>query len=177
MHEGQDGGEDLIFAYADPPYPRMAYKYGAEEVDHRELIRILETSFPDGWALSTSEKGLKIVLPLCAEDVRIGSWVKPFCSFKPGISPAYAWEPVLFRPGRKNDRKKRTVRNWCAVNIAIKKGLFGAKPEGFYLWLFDLLGMEVEDEIYDLYPGTHGLSKALKKWKRKKTQPALERWF
>ena len=130
----------MRFAYADPPYIGQARKhYASEEVDHRVLIERLVEEFPDGWALSLSSPTLLQVLSMCPSDVRVGAWVKPFASFKPNVNPAYAWEPVIFRGGRKRDRTQPTVRDWVSANIMLKKGLSGAKSPAFCRWLFGLL--------------------------------------
>ena len=150
----------MRFAYADPPYIGQAKKhYGKEanyagEVDHKDLVERLCQEFPDGWALSCSSPSLKQILTYCPEDVRIMAWVKPFASFKPNVNPAYAWEPVIVRGGRKRGRAKSTVRDWVSVNITLKKGLSGAKPPEFCRWLFAVLGMELGDEFVDFFPGT-----------------------
>lgn len=155
----------MKIAYADPPYIGQAKKhYDSEEVDHKVLIDKL-TSY-DGWALSCSSPSLKILLPICPEKTRIGAWVKPFCSFKPNVNPAYAWEPVLYIPARGNDNKTRdTVRDWVAANITLRRGLSGAKPELFCFWLFELLGMKAADEFEDLFVGTGAVTRAWEKWK------------
>lgn len=81
----------MRFAYADPPYIGQAKKhYGKEstyggEVNHSALISRLSEEFPDGWALSASSPSLKTILPMCPDDVRVMSWVKPFASFKPSL--------------------------------------------------------------------------------------------
>ena len=145
----------MKFAYADPPYPGMAHLYPENtEVDHRKLIGDLTLGFPDGWALSTSSVALRDVLNLCPEDVRIAAWVKPFASFKPNVNPAYAWEPVIFRGGRKRTREDLTVRDWHSSPITLQKGLVGAKPESFCYWVADLLGAQDDDELIDIFPGT-----------------------
>ena len=98
---------------------------------------------------------------------RVAAWVKPFASFKPGVNPAYAWEPVIFAGGRKRGKKADTVRDWVACNIALERGFFGAKPEGFCFWLFDLLGMTPDDEFEDIFPGSGAVGKAWKRWCRR----------
>lgn len=163
----------MRIAYADPPYPGQAQKHYSHdplcaEVDHVELIGRLCSEFPDGWGLSTSSTALEYVLDCCKanglrqrdKDYRIGAWVKPFASFKPGVNPAYTWEPVVYRGGRgKRERTEPTVRDFATedcvkANITLKKGLAGAKPTEFCLWLFRLMGMQEGDELVDLYPGT-----------------------
>lgn len=169
----------MKFAYADPPYVGQAKKhYGKEEsyageVDHRELIDRMCRDFPDGWALSASSPSLREILPLCPEDIRIAAWVKPFAIFKPNVNPAYAWEPVIFRGGRKRDRKAQTVRDWLRCNVTLRRGLSGVKPEAFGFWLFDLLGMEPSDELVDLFPGSGAVTHAWGRW-RMQLSPSLE---
>jgi hypothetical protein len=160
------------FAYADPPYIGQAKKhYSADpqcaEVDHAELLTRLDRDF-DGWALSASSPSLFQILPLCPEGTRIAAWVKPFASFKPGVNPAYAWEPVLFKSARKRGRQEPTVRDWHSANITLKRGLSGAKPESVCFWLFDLIGMQPADELTDLFPGTGAVTQAFDSWKRQR---------
>lgn len=166
----------MRIAYADPPYIGQAKKrYSKEdsyagEVDHAELAVRLQ-SF-DGWALSASSPSLHLVLPLCPPDARIAAWVKPFAIFKPNVNPAYAWEPVIFKPARSGasrtgGRKSPTVRDWVSANITLKRGLCGVKPEAFCLWLFDLLGMQPGDELVDMFPGTGAVTAAWEKWRNR----------
>lgn len=160
----------MKFAYADPPYIGQAKRhYSADpncaEVDHTELIARLQLEFPDGWALSASSPSLKIILPLCPDDVRIAAWVKSFCAFKRGVRPAYAWEPVIFRGGRnpvngfkhappERNGKQNTPKDFIIEPITLKKGLVGAKPEKVCRWILELLNVQQGDEVVDLFPGT-----------------------
>ena len=156
----------MRIAYADPPYIGQAkVRYGMPEVDHKELIHELEGY--DGWALSCSTPSLKEILPLCPDGARIGAWVKPFCSFKPNVNPAYAWEPVIFVPARGYTREDNTIRDWVAVNITLQRGLCGAKPEAFCFWLFQILGMENMDDFIDVFPGTCAVTNAWDKWRQR----------
>jgi hypothetical protein len=149
-------------AYADPPYVGQAKKhYGMPEVDHEELIGRLGSY--DGWALSCSSSSLRQLLPLCPEGVRGMAWIKPFAVFKANVNPAYAWEPVLVVPARKRTREEATLRDWVSASVTIKKGLAGAKPQGFSLWLFGVLGAKPEDDFCDMFPGTGAVTKA---WER-----------
>lgn len=155
----------MRIAYADPPYIGQARRhYGCAEIDHAELVDRLCSEF-DAWALSCSTPSLGAILPLCPADVRIGAWVKPFCVFKPGVNPAYAWEPVLFRGVRKRPRTAPTVRDWCSANITLKRGLVGAKPTGFCEWLFNLLALSLEDEFVDIYVGSGAVTRAYTAWR------------
>lgn len=118
----------MRFAYADPPYIGQARRhYKCPEVDHAALIERLVAEFPDGWALSCSSPSLRQLLPMCPEAARVGSWVKPFAVFKPGVNPAYSWEPVIYMGGRKRGRTEPTVRDWHSANITLKKGLVGGQ--------------------------------------------------
>jgi len=162
----------LRVAYADPPYIGQAMKhYGespnAAEVDHGELIDRLQGY--DAWALSLSSPTLRIILPMCPDSVRVAAWVKPFCSFKPNVNPAYAWEPVIFDGARRRTRTEKTVRDWVSANITLRTGCAGAKPPEFCFWLFDLLGMEADDKFDDLYPGTGGVTLAWEVWKAQRS--------
>ncbi len=177
-------GGAVKFAYADPPYLGMGVKmYGdlhPEAADwdkietHRLLIDRLSAEF-DAWALSLSSVTLRTILPLCPEDVRIGAWIKPFASFKPNVNPAYTWEPVIFRGGRKRGRQEATVRDYVSVSITLMAGFPGAKPAAMCWWLFDFLGAEPEDEFHDLFPGSGSVQQAWRSWCRAKAVfPFLE---
>lgn len=165
----------MRYAYADPPYLGCGklYREHPEWADydkietHQILIERLSRDY-DAWALSLHSPSLKDILPLCPPDCRVMAWVKPFCSYKPGVNPAYAWEPVIVRGPRKKARTELTVRDWVSCNITLKKGLTGAKPEGFCHWLFDMLGMTPEDEFHDLFPGTGGVTAAWEAWRQNK---------
>jgi hypothetical protein len=158
----------MEFAYADPPYPDQAKKhYGCPEINHKILINSLELHY-DGWALSTSSSALQRVLALCPSNVRIASWVKPFCSFKPNVNPAYTWEPVIWKSPKKHTRKEDTIKDHCIESITLKRGLTGAKPEAFCVWLFTLLGLELDDTFEDLFYGSGAVTRAYQKWKSQK---------
>lgn len=152
----------MRFAYADPPYLGCAAKlYGDPTYDsldaHHALIERLESEFPDGWAMSLHTPSLRLILPLCPDDCRVAAWVKPFCAFKVGVNPAYAWEPVIFRGGRKKrSRTVDTVRDYHSEIITLRRGVPGAKPPGFAAWIIGLLGADVRqgDTITDLFHGS-----------------------
>lgn len=163
----------MRFAYADQPYLGMAKLYADRHSDaliwdqpdtHRQLIDRLCAEYPDGWVMSCHVPSLHVIRAMCPDDVRTGAWVKPFCSFKKGVGVAYAWEPVLFRGGRKRGLTERTVRDWCAVNIALQRGFPGAKPREFCRWMFDLLGARRGDTLDDLFPGSGAVSAAWAEW-------------
>ena len=171
----------MKFAYADPPYLGCGKLYASlhpealtwdDPETHRSLVERLQADYADGWAMSCSTPSLRVLLPFCPTDCRIGAWVKPFAVFKPNVNPAYAWEPVIFRGGRKRDRTQPTTRDWHAENITLRKGLTGAKPPKFAEWILDMLGVDFAegDTIDDLFPGTRGLELA---WKERR-QPTQE---
>ena len=136
---------------------------GIELGRHRALIARLCDEFSDGWAMSLHSPSLKSILPMCPDDVRVMAWVKPFASFKPGVNPAYAWEPVIVRGGRSR-RGRATVRDFCEANIALKKGFRGAKPERFAFWIFEVLGALRTDQVVDLFPGSGAIGRAWERW-------------
>lgn len=165
----------MRIAYADPPYLGMCKAYEHAHPDglcwddtqtHARLIARLTDEYPDGWALSLHTPSLRAILPLCPDDVRVAAWVKPFASFKPGVNPAYAWEPVIFRGGRQpRSREEQTVRDWCAVGITLRRGFTGAKPQAFSFWLFDLMGLRPTDALSDLFQGSGAVAAAWEKWR------------
>lgn len=158
--------ETMKFAYADPPYIGQSKKHYkdhpdyAGEVDHNELIKRLMSDYPDGWALSASSPSLHQIVPMLPKEARFGAWVKPFCSFKPNVNPAYAWEPVVFYGGRKRGRDIPTLRDYESCNITLKKGLCGVKPDKVCFWIFEFLGMKPGDRLDDLFPGSGAVTRA-----------------
>lgn len=111
------------------------------------------------------------ILPLCPADARVAAWVKPFCAFKRGVRPCYAWEPVIFWRGRNpsNGHKhpppvkggtQTTPKDFLAESITLRKGLTGAKPARYCRWVLDLLGWRPGDEVVNLFPGTGAMTLA-----------------
>lgn len=162
-------------AYADPPYPGQSakhYLYHADfagEVDHLSLLQQLDGDY-DGWLLHTSSTALSDVLWLAQSigisGFRVMAWVKPFAAFKRNVPVAYAWEPVLVKACRKPVVSKRlTLRDWISEPITMKRGLAGAKPEAVCWWAFEVLGVEPDDELVDLFPGTGAVTRAWDSWR------------
>jgi hypothetical protein len=157
-------GRPMRFAYADPPYPGMSWRwYKGEgsykgEVHHGRLIRDLIRDYPDGWALSTSEEALREILPLCPRGAHLCPWVKPI-----GVSPQTlglhtTWEALIVVGGR---QEAPGVRDWLRAMPARRGGtLPGRKPLAFCAFLFDALGMRIGDELVDLFPGTGMIGRA-----------------
>lgn len=163
----------MKFAYADPPYLGCGSRYIAHHADaltwddpetHRALIVRLCDEYRDGWAMSLSSPSLKTILPMCPNDCRVSPWVKPFAVFKPNVGVAYAWEPVIWRGGRRRTREQDTARDWVSANITLQRGLTGAKPRDFCRWLFGVLNVQPGDTLDDLFPGTNAVGHALADW-------------
>jgi hypothetical protein len=159
--------------YADPPYLGLAKEfYGDLHPDaasyddpstHKLLIERLSDEY-EAWALSMASTTLRLMLPWCPEDVRIGSWVKPFASFKLNVTRAYTWEPVLFRFSNKRTREQGTWRDHIAEPITLKRGFRGAKPERVCFWIFEGLNLQEGDAFDDLFPGSGAVTRAYEKW-------------
>jgi hypothetical protein len=149
----------LVFAYADPPYPGFARRYyRRREVDHEALIASLVAAGYAGWALSTSARALRELLPLCPPRARVCAWVKPIGVSSRTFGLHNTWEPVVVCPGR---RLRPGVRDWLSAQPARRGGtLPGRKPLAFCAWLFRILGMRPGDELVDLFPGTGIVSRS-----------------
>jgi hypothetical protein len=163
--------EPAIFAYADPPYPGQSAKHYADhpdyngEVDHVELIHRLDRDY-DGFVLHTSSVALPGIVPLLPSDVRYMAWAKSFAAFKRNVSVAYAWEPVIVRSVRKPTVNGRVVmRDFIVEPITMKKGLTGAKPEKVCRWIFEVAGLNPDDLLIDLFPGTGAVTAAWEAWR------------
>ena len=152
----------MRLAYADPPYPGLSSKYYrhedtfAGEVDHAALLSRLEERRRgeqlDGWALSTSARALRDILPLCPPEARVCAWVKPHSPSPQTYGIHNCWEPVIVVGGRRERPRKR---DWLSALPARNGGeLPGRKPIAFCAWLFGLLGMRPGDELDDLFPGS-----------------------
>ena len=140
----------------------------AGEVDHAALVARLEAEF-DGWILHTSSVAIPLIAPLVdLPGVRWGAWVKGFASFKPGVRPAYAWEPVVFKPmrkGREDYTGAFVMRDWIECPMTMKRGFTGAKPEAVCHWAFEVVGAERGDEMVDLFPGSGAVTRAWESWR------------
>jgi hypothetical protein len=162
----------MKFAYADPPYFGNGKKRYKEHPNaaiwdtkdaHYELVSCLTNNYPDGWALSCNPSDLTWLLPKCPDGTRIATWVKTFHQIRP-TTVQYAWEPVLFYGGRKNNKRKPMVRDWHSCTATKRKGTIGAKPDSFNAWVLQLLNYETEnDTIDDLFPGSNGMLQTIKR--------------
>lgn len=162
----------MKFAYADPPYLGWSQRYYAEHPEaadyddpetHRELIARLSADF-DGWAMSLHSPALRTILPMCPDDVRVMAWCKSFASYKPGVHPAYAWEPVIIRGARPRNRNETTVADFHVARITLERGLTGAKPESFVWWVLAALNVRSDDAFTDLFPGSGAVGRAWERW-------------
>lgn len=151
-------GRPLRLAYADPPYPGLARKYYkhhkdfAGEVDHAELIKRLSSTY-DGWALSTSAKALRDILPLCPPEARVCAWVKPGAASPRSWGLHNVWEPVIVLQGRRVAPGRRDAL-WMHPARLGGSDLIGRKPIRFCAWLFEALGAAPGDTLDDLFPGS-----------------------
>lgn len=161
----------MRFAYADPPYFGCGKSHYGEhhpeaavwdkKQTHLDLIARLTDEYPDGWALSLNPAHLAWQLPACPDDVRVAAWCKTWHQIRP-TTTQYAWEPVLFRGGRKDPRRSPMVRDWLACAVTRQTGLRGAKPQQFNQWVLDLLAFDPDlDTLDDLFPGTSGMGTTL----------------
>lgn len=162
-------------AYADPPYLGLAESfYGDMHPDaadydkpetHQKLINRLMDEF-DCWAMSLHVPVLLEILGMCPKDVRVAAWVKPFASFKPNVTRAWTWEPVIFsfHRARKRTREQGTWRDHLSEPIRLQKGFRGAKPEKFCFWIFEGLNLQPGDEFHDLFPGSGAVGEAWERW-------------
>jgi hypothetical protein len=156
----------MRFAYADPPYPgQSADLYGdhpdyAGEVDHAELIGRLCQDYPDGWALSTSARALRMVLDLCPPDAWVAAWHK---TNSPPIRTTgrriWTWEPVIVQGGRQQRGTAPDVRDSLASPQ--HHSFPGQKPPIFTRWIAALLGANHDDTIDDLFPGSGTVGREL----------------
>jgi hypothetical protein len=155
-------GPRIVVSYLDPPYPGLARRYYrdqptyAGEVDHPALIAKLEARRAHGdlagWALSTSVRALRDLLPLCPPEARTCAWVKPIGARAGTLGIHNVWEPLIVVPGR---RLRPACRDMLVAQPARHGGdLPGRKPLAFCAWMFGLLGIEPGDQIEDAFPGT-----------------------
>ncbi len=174
----------MKFAIADPPYLGLAVKfYGDMHPDaavfdtidgHRELVERLERDY-DGWAMFLHQQSLRHILPLCPPGARVMSWVKPWCSFKPTVRVAYAWEPIIVNGGRPFEgREQDTERDWISANMTMGVGFQGAKPPKVVRWLLRVLNARPDDHIDDLFPGSGNVSRTIEDWRARREPRQLQ---
>lgn len=167
-------------AYADPPYFGCGKRlYGDQHpeaaawddrVTHAKLAQQLLDEYPDGWALSCNPSDLRFYLPLFPESVRVAAWCKTWHRMRPLVSVQYSWEPVIFSGGRAIKRRNPFIRDWVKASITMNITVKGAKPDEFCYWIFQMLGLQPDDEFHDLFPGSGAVTSA---WNTYKNQPSF----
>lgn len=172
-------------AIADPPYPGQSKRlYGeheayAGEVDHRELVTRLMDEY-DAWALHTSASALHAILPLCpapepsrknvgrylnGTGTRILIWAKSQTVWRP-VDVQFGWEPILIYGARPRPRERGFLRDWIVCNPQSDGNTFtGAKPRAVSEYVFEALGLEPDDELHDLFPGSGAVGEAWDAWR------------
>lgn len=177
----------MKFAFADPPYLGRGEYYRAHHPDamswnrletHQALIVRLQAEYPDGWAMSLSERSLRAILPLCPPEARTAAWCtdRPRFAGKP-VPVRKHFEPVIFCGGRpyadtgnraadfivtKQERLPAGQPRYAMKKPDLRSGktFVGRKPQAFSLWLLDLLGWLPGDTIDDLFPGSGAVTAA-----------------
>ena len=161
----------MKLVYADPPYLGQCASYDHFHNDggsmpwdgecwddaftQTGLLNWLSDN-SDGWAYSCNPSDLWIGAPYG----RIGAWTKTWHQIRL-TTVQYAWEPVIFKPARKDNKRKPMVRDWLSCAVARQTGQRGAKPDAFNDWILDLLVYEEGDEFIDLFPGSGSMQRAL----------------
>lgn len=84
--------------------------------------------------------------------------------FRPNVNPAYAWEPVIFRLARARTRQQPTIPDWVSANGTSQRGVYGAKPDAFCFWIFEMLNLQPGDEFHDVYEGSGAVTRAFRRW-------------
>lgn len=158
-------GRPMRFGFADPPYVGLARRYyDHDEVDHRELVKCLVSSY-DGWALCLSGASLPEVLPMCPAGVRVGIWVR---GSRPGVSwkARSSYEAVIVSGGRPRRLTCNEVLDDSLVLPAQARqrshpnALVGMKPAAYCEWVFRMLGAAPGDVLVDLFPGSGAVTRA-----------------
>ena len=148
--------------YADPPYAGQSKKhYGGEEVNFPALISQLQEF--DAWALSCHANQLRDLLPLCPKRARVAIWNKPYATFKKGVNPTYAWEPIIFFSARRS-LKQKFVHDFLVCSPVMRAAIVGQKPLEFCFWLFEMLNLRPGDEFTDMFGGSGAVRIAHEYW-------------
>ena len=174
----------MKLVYADPPYLGQCASYDHFHNDggpmpwdgecwdkrdtHATLVDWLITE-SDGWAYSCLPTDLGEMAGLG----RVAAWTKTWHQLRP-TTVQFAWEPVLFQPARKDNKRKPMVRDWLSCAVAKQTGQRGAKPDAFNDWILDLLVYETGDEFVDLFPGSHSMQRALDRFSQRLSGAPVE---
>nr|WP_299914294.1 hypothetical protein [Sphingomonas bacterium] len=146
------------------------------------MIGRLQANFPDGWALSLSERSLRTILPMCPPAARVAAWISDRPRFAGKAVPVRKhFEPVIFVGGRsyadtgnraadfivtKQERLPAGEPRYAMIKSDIRAGrtFLGRKPAAFAMWIFDLLGLQPNDEFVDMFPGSGAITRAHRYW-------------
>ena len=158
-------------AYADPPYPGLSRKYYQHEstyqgeVDHTALLSRLATY--DGWALSTSRRAVRDLLPICPPEAILCPFIK---NHHQPVSrgPGNIHEYVIVVPGR---WRQPGPPDALVGGVPRQEGgyLMGRKSVYFVKWVFELLGAAPQDQLDDFFPGTGIVGRCWAEFRRSST--------
>lgn len=161
----------LKIVYADPPYLGQCASYDHFHNDggsmpwdgecwddrltqERLLMWLADTC--DGWAFSCNPDHLDYF----GHYGRKAAWTKTWHQIRP-TTTQYAWEPVIYKEARTDNKRKPMVRDWLSCAVARQTGQRGAKPDEFNDWILDLLVYRPGDDFTDLFPGSHSMQRAI----------------
>jgi len=171
----------MKLVYADPPYLGQCASYdhfhgeGLEmpwdglcwdDLNTQLILLDWLSVVPDGYAYSCNPSDLGAVASRFYTGVRIAAWTKTWHQIRP-TTVQFAWEPVIFSPSRKDNKRTPMVRDWLSCAVTQQTGQRGAKPDAFNDWILDLLVYEPDDEFVDLFPGSHSMQRALDRFEQR----------
>lgn len=189
----------MRFAYADPPYLGRADFYRAHHPEamawddpetHRDLIERLQAEFADGWAMSLASDTLRVILPMCPPEARVGTWITERPRFAGNTNPIKRHcEPVIWCGGRGFETGTRTADFIITKQVPLPPGepryemrrerarkgelFLGRKPRAFCRWVFELLGARRGDTLADLFPGSGAVTTAWEEYVGERPQREL----
>ncbi len=163
----------FALVYADPPYANCRFRYARKNSSRqwgrnsradfmRELIARMDSlRAADGaCALSMATPELEL-LPLFPSRRRVLAWVKPYAVFRPGVWPAFAWEPVVIwgnLPGRAEQKASQTPPDWFSCPPQKPSKREGAhenpKPEAVMEWVINMALGPRRGPALDLFAGS-----------------------
>ena len=179
--------ESLAYCIADPPYlgraerwygptgcghgekkgrassHEQAYVFDSPDT-HRQLVETLQNDF-DGWAIAMSVHSLSTYLSIVETDsrngIRVAVWNKP-SAITSGSRIVNNWEPVLLKvpKSRRGHGKGLTCHDVLTCNPP-RNGFIGAKPVEWTLWVMQMLGVQDQDSVLDMFPGSGMVTKAM----------------
>jgi hypothetical protein len=179
--------ESLNYCIADPPYLGRAERWygptgcgiakgkgrasaheGAhlydEKETHHQLVKDLESNF-DGWAIAMSVHSLSTYLSIVETDsrngIRVAVWNKP-SAVPSGNRVLNNWEPVLLKvpKTRRGQQSGKTCHDVLTCNPP-RNGFVGAKPIEWTRWVLLMLGVQDQDSVTDMFPGSGMVTNAL----------------